>query len=36
MLKIGFTVGFFQGDTRDSCVIEFAIKGNPVLGIKVI
>lgn len=36
ILKIGFTVGFFQGDTRDACVIEFAISGNPVLGIKVI
>lgn len=36
ILKIGFTVGFFKGETRDSCVIEFAIAGNPVLGIKVI
>jgi len=36
ILKIDFKVGFFQGETRDSCVIEFGIKGNPVLGIKVI
>lgn len=36
ILKIDFQVGFFRGETRDSCVIEFAIKGNPVLGIKVI
>jgi hypothetical protein len=36
VLKIDFQVGFFRGETRDSCVIEFAIKGNPVLGIKVI
>jgi len=30
------TPGFFKGDTRDSCVIDFAIKGNPILGIKII
>jgi len=36
ILQIDFQVGFFRGETRDSCVIEFAIKGNPVLGIKVI
>jgi hypothetical protein len=36
ILKVGFNLGFFKGDTRDACVIEFAIKGNPVLGIKVI
>lgn len=36
ILKIDFQIGFFRGETRDSCVIEFAIKGNPVLGIKVI
>ncbi len=35
-LKIDFTIGFFKGETRDVCVIEFAISGNPVLGIKVI
>jgi hypothetical protein len=33
---VDFTVGFFKGDTRDSCVIDFAIKGNPILGIKII
>ena len=36
ILNIDFQLGFFEGDTRDTCVIEFAIKGNPVLGIKVI
>lgn len=35
-LDVHFTIGFFQGDYRDACVIEFAIKGKPVLGIKVI
>jgi hypothetical protein len=35
-LKVNFQIGFFQGDTRDACVIEFAIGPNPVLGIKVI
>jgi hypothetical protein len=35
-LDISFTVGFFQGETRDACVIEFAIKGKPIIGIKVI
>jgi hypothetical protein len=34
--SVDFTVGFFKGDTRDSCVIDFAIKGNPILGIKII
>lgn len=36
ILKVNFQIGFFQGDTRDACVIEFAIGTNPVLGIKVI
>jgi hypothetical protein len=36
ILNIDFQLGFFEGETRDTCVIEFAIKGNPVLGIKVI
>lgn len=36
LLKVNFTIGFFQGSTRDTCVIEFAIAGNPILGIKVI
>jgi hypothetical protein len=36
ILKINFRMGFFKGDTRDACVIEFAIGPNPVLGIKVI
>ena len=34
--NVNFTVGFFRGETRDSCVIDFAIKGNPILGIKII
>ena len=34
--NVNFTVGFFKGKTRDSCVIDFAIKGNPILGIKII
>jgi hypothetical protein len=33
---VDFTVGFFKGETRDTCVIDFAIKGNPILGIKII
>ena len=36
LLKIDFQIGFFEGDTRDSCVIEFAINGNPMIGINVI
>jgi hypothetical protein len=34
--NVDFTVGFFKGETRDACVIDFAIKGNPILGIKII
>ena len=34
--NVDFTVGFFKGETRDACVIDFAIKGNPKLGIKII
>lgn len=34
--NVDFTVGFFKGKTRDACVIDFAIKGNPILGIKII
>ena len=34
--NVNFTVGFFKGETRDSCVIDFAIKGNAILGIKII
>jgi hypothetical protein len=33
---VDFTVGFFKGETRDTCVIDFAIRGNPILGIKII
>ena len=35
-LNISYKVGFFNGTTRDTCVIEFAISGNPVLGIRII
>jgi hypothetical protein len=34
--QVDFKIGFFKGDTRDACVIDFAIKGNPLLGIKII
>jgi hypothetical protein len=34
--NVDFRVGFLKGSTRDACVIDFAIKGNPVLGIKII
>jgi hypothetical protein len=36
VFDVDFTVGFFKGETRDACVIDFAIKGNPILGIKII
>jgi hypothetical protein len=34
--NVDFNIGFFRGETRDACVIDFAIKGNPILGIKII
>ena len=33
---VDFSVGFLRGTTRDACVIDFAIKGNPLIGIKII
>jgi hypothetical protein len=36
LLDINYRIGFFKGETRDACVIEFAIKGNPILGIRII
>ena len=33
---VDFKVGFFKGETRDACVIDFAIKGSPILGIKIL
>ena len=33
---VDFKIGFFKGETRDACVIDFAIKGNPILGIKIL
>lgn len=35
-LRVDYKVGFFKGETRDVCVIEFAINSSPVLGIKII
>lgn len=35
-INIDFKIGFFYGETRDTCIIEFAIKGRPILGIKII
>lgn len=32
---VDFKVGFFKGEIRDACVIDFAIKNNPILGIKI-
>jgi hypothetical protein len=34
--QVDFKLGFLKGETRDACVIDFAIKGNPLLGIKII
>lgn len=34
--SVDFSVGFLRGTTRDACVIDFAIKGNPLIGIKII
>jgi len=34
--QVDFKIGFFKGDFRDACVIDFAIKGNPILGIKIV
>lgn len=34
--NVDFEIGFFKGETRDACVIDFAIKGNPILGIKIL
>ena len=34
--SVDFQIGFFKGENRDACVIDFAIKGNPLLGIKIL
>ena len=34
--SVDFKVGFIKGSTRDACIIDFAIKGNPILGIKIL
>lgn len=36
LFNVEFQVGFIKGETRDACVIDFAIKGNPILGIKIL
>ena len=36
LLDVNYKVGFYRGDTRDTCFIEFAIGNNPIIGIKVI
>jgi hypothetical protein len=36
VFDVGFKIGFLRGETRDTCIIDFAIKGNPILGIKII
>jgi hypothetical protein len=36
LFSVDFKIGFFKGETRDACVIDFAIKGNPILGIKIL
>jgi hypothetical protein len=36
LYNINFKLGFFKGQARDACVIEFAIGRKPVLGIQVI
>jgi hypothetical protein len=33
---VDFKIGFLKGQTRDACVIDFAIKGSPILGIKIL
>jgi hypothetical protein len=33
---VEYKVGFARGETRDMCIIDFAIKGNPIMGIKII
>lgn len=35
LYQVDFKVGFLRGETRDACIIDFAIKGNPILGIKI-
>lgn len=34
--NVDFKIGFFKGETRDACLIDFAIRGNPILGIKIL
>jgi hypothetical protein len=36
VFNVDFQVGFIRGETRDACIIDFAIKGNPILGIKIL
>ena len=36
VFNVEFQVGFIKGENRDACIIDFAIKGNPILGIKIL
>jgi hypothetical protein len=36
IFNVEFKVGFLKGETRDACIVDFAIKGNPILGIKIL
>jgi hypothetical protein len=36
LYNINYRLGFFKGEARDACVIDFAIGRKPVLGIQVI
>ena len=35
LYSVDYKIGFLRGETRDACIIDFAIKGNPILGIKI-
>lgn len=36
LFNVEYQIGFLKGETRDACIIDFAIKGNPILGIKIL
>jgi hypothetical protein len=36
IFDVRYTIGFLKGETRDACIIDFAIKGNPILGVKIL
>jgi hypothetical protein len=35
LYQVDYKIGFLKGETRDACIIDFAIKGSPILGIKI-